>query len=207
MSTTEKNETNKPRTVESIIDDGSVDQSSEGFVSSPFHFLEMLVRDGVGVEQWSDVEGSMRRQFLKDEIEARTFKHLEIDADQKFSSQFVVQEAAARFFSLLRPATVSMNGLFTIKDLTKILNTTCGPIWDWEEGCMSVFSMVVDDNGINSWSDVSKDSEMEILMKKLKALTPLQNAALVDVCERFWREKRGSSLEDSFEEMGLILKE
>ena len=207
MSTTDKNKTIKPRTVELIIDDGSVDESSEGCVFSQFHFLEMLVKDGIGDEQRMDIDGSTRRQFLKDEIEARTFKRQEFDVDRKFSSQFVVQQGAARFFSLLRPATASMNGLFTKEDLTKILNTTCGPLWDWRADCMSVFSMVVDDNGINSWGDVPKDSEMEILMKKLAALTPLQNAALVDVCERFWREKRGSSLEDSFEEMGLVLKE
>ena len=207
MTTAEKAKTNKPRTVELIIDDGSVDQLSEGCEFSPFNFIEMLVRDGVGVEQWSDIDGSTRRLFLKDEIEARTFKHQEFDADQKFSSQFVVQEAAARFFSLLRPATASMNGLFTRKDLTKILNTTCGPIWNWKAGRMSVLSMVADENGINSGSDVRKDSEMGILLKKLKALTPLQNAALVDVCERHWRGRFNSSIEDSFEEMGLILKE
>jgi hypothetical protein len=47
--------------------------------------------------------------------------------------------------------------------------------------------MVADSNGIESIEELQEGSAMRKLLEKLTLLTPLENAALVDACERVWR--------------------
>jgi hypothetical protein len=44
-----------------------------------------------------------------------------------------------------------------------------------------------DDLGIDDIDEVQEGSPMRVLLEKLVTLTPVENAVLVDVCERVWR--------------------
>jgi hypothetical protein len=65
--------------------------------------------------------------------------------------------------------------------------------------------MVAADFGIELLSDVSEGSNLHILIEKLIRLSPTQEAALVDMCERYWRND--VSLKDNFASMNFKFAE
>ena len=79
-----------------------------------------------------------------------------------------------------------MKGKFSDSEFQVILNCECNDIWDWNTST-SVATMVADDNGIDSLDDMPNESPMRVLLEKLALLSPTENAALVDACERVWR--------------------
>lgn len=102
------------------------------------------------------------------------------------SSGYIAEVAAHRYFMLLVTAQAALKGRFTLPEFSVILNAECTPIWDWDT-YTSVAAMVADDNGIDCLEDVPNGGLMHELLTKLSALTQLENAALVDACERVWR--------------------
>ena len=70
---------------------------------------------------------------------------------------------------------------------------------------MSVAGMVADDNGVDSLEELTPDSGLRVLIEKLVELTPAENAALVDVCERVWRSQSGLPLDELCAELGMPL--
>lgn len=70
---------------------------------------------------------------------------------------------------------------------------------------MSVAGMVADDQGVESLDELGLDSILRLLILKLAKLTPTENAALVDVCERVWRSKGGLPLDEMCLEFGMPL--
>jgi len=105
---------------------------------------------------------------------------------ERFSSGFIVEQAAQRYFSLLDDVQAQMKDMFSSSEFLVILNAECTPVCDWYAN-MSVTTMVADDNGIDSLDDLKKGSSMRGLLEKLIALSPIENAALIDACERVWR--------------------
>lgn len=83
-----------------------------------------------------------------------------------------------------------------------MLNKTCSPIWDWDRYC-SMASFVADDNGVGRLSELEPGSLLSVLLGKLAPLTTSQNAALVDACERTWRNLDMTSMEERLEAMGF----
>lgn len=178
--------------------------SSKDEVEEVFLYQQTLKNGDQGAEQKGDFQWQSRLWALKQATDARDGGDKALVEEDKFSAQFVIQQAAERFFLLIDFAIRSLGGIFSESDLGIVLNTTCGPIWLWDTQS-TVAAMVADDNGIERFSDLDEDSDLRRLLEKLMKLTPLQDAALVDLCERFWRGKNVRSIAEKFQEMGLTV--
>lgn len=136
-------------------------------------------------EARGDMMKPLRRDALIRAIEARRGTD-ELNGPARFSSGFILEQAAHRHVMLVEEAQTGLKGKFSDDDFQVILNAECGPIWQWDP-LFSVAEMVADDNGVGRLEDLPESGHMRQLLKKLLTLTPLENAALVDACERVWR--------------------
>ena len=136
-------------------------------------------------EYSNDINKPHRRGTLLEGVDARRGAD-RLTSPERFSSGFIVEQAAERFFHLAFSAEAGLRGRFTPAEFSYILNAECTPIWSWDR-FTSVATMVADDNGIDSLDELKEDAPLRTLLEKLVALTPLENAVLVDVCERVWR--------------------
>jgi hypothetical protein len=132
-----------------------------------------------------DTMKDMRRSALISAVDARRGTDALV-GDERFSSGFIVEQAAHRYFMLLDEAQAALKGRFTQADFQVILNVECQPTWDWDPA-MSVAQMVADDNVVRRLKALPEGDHMRQLLEKLLTLSPLENAALVDACERVWR--------------------
>lgn len=116
--------------------------------------------------------------------------------------QFVARQVIERYCLLCAWALSHIE--LTSQELTYILNTTCGPYWQW---CLddTVAHMVAGDNGISSLDELPEGSLMRNLLEKLMKLDRLENAALVDFCERFWRTPSEDGFSATCAKLGLTL--
>jgi len=123
--------------------------------------------------------------------------------EDALSARFVLEEAGWRYFALLAFELEGLRGLFTEQELNVILNTTSSPVWQWRPG-MTLACVVADDQGIE---DLNADTPTASLVRKLAALTPVQDVALVDVCEQVWRRSGDGpcSIAQVAEDCGLKL--
>ncbi len=167
-------------------------------------FMEMMSKDAVGAEQIYDFYPSGRISAIKKAIKVRNGSERTLDPKNKFSSQFVVEQALERYFDLIRRAVESINSIFTESEVMVILNANCSPVYNNSVG-VTVAGMVAADFGIELLSDVSEGSNLHILIEKLIRLSPTQEAALVDMCERYWRND--VSLKDNFASMNFKFAE
>ena len=132
-----------------------------------------------------DMMKPVRRGALIRAVEARRGTDA-LCGDERYSSGFICEQAAHRHFMLLDHVQAELKGKFTPHDFQVILNAECQPTWQWHP-MLSVAQMVADDNGIEGLEDLPESGRMRQLLEKLLSLTPLENAALVDACERVWR--------------------
>ena len=102
------------------------------------------------------------------------------------SSRLIVEQAAQRFFELVKHATDGLRGRFTEREWEVLLSCEPSPAWHWHRWT-TVATMVADDLGIDSLDELHPDSQLRALLVKLEGLSPLENATLVDACERVWR--------------------
>ena len=175
--------------------------TDEGMPSS--EFMEMLNQDG-GHEYAHDFESHRRLKFIEEQIASRNGARAAVAPEHKIPDHFVIQQAAERYFLLVNSALTELK--LSQEDLTIILNTTCGPVWLWDLW-HNVASMVANNNGIESLEELAPDSTMRLLIEKLMALTPLQNVALVDFCEKVWRTRSDLPFNERCAELGLELTE
>jgi hypothetical protein len=132
-------------------------------------------------ERFVDIERFGRRSRLLHAVEARRGV-----GEHGYSSPLVIEQAADRFFELVSIAEDSLQGRFTDAEFLTILTSTCSPVWTWHRHT-SVASMVARHQGIDSMDDLTAGNPLRALLESLLELTPVENAALVDVCERHWR--------------------
>lgn len=132
-----------------------------------------------------DCDQEIRRSNLLDAIELRMGTD-DLQGPARFSTGFIAEQAASRYFMLLDGAQADLKSRFSEADFAVILNAECSPVWLWDTG-NPVAAMVAGDNGIGSLDELAVGSHMRTLLEKLMALSPLENAALVDACERVWR--------------------
>lgn len=126
-----------------------------------------------------------RRMDLLDAVNLRRgSEHL--SRPERFSSAFIVEQAAHRHFMLVQDIQARLKGRFTAAEFDVILNCECQPVWQWDT-YMPVAAMVADDQGVESLDELPEGSPLRVLLEKLQALTVSQDAALVDACERVWR--------------------
>jgi len=131
-----------------------------------------------------DMYRDLRRSALLMEVDKRRGTDALV-SDERYSSGFIVEQAAERFFSLVAVAERDLRGRFTEDEFLTILNAECTPIW--QDRFANLATIVADDQGVESLDDLEPGHPLRVLLEKLIALTPLENAALVDVCERIWR--------------------
>lgn len=126
-----------------------------------------------------------RRMDLLDAVNLRRgSEHL--SRPERFSSAFIVEQAAHRHFMLVEAVQARVKGRFTGAEFRVILNCECSPLWQWDT-YMSVAMMVADDQGVDDIDELAEGDPLRTLLQKLGALTPTEDAALVDACERVWR--------------------
>lgn len=163
-------------------------------------FMETLLQNSPGKENSYDYNWPTRHRFLEREILARVGTSSE--PTERMSGFYVLQTAAERYFMVISEAIESMSEMFTEQEFGLMLNTTCAPIWEWDRH-WTLATFVADHNGVSSVSELGAGSSLGILLKKLAPLSTAQNAALVDVCERFWRDSGEATLVQQLEAMGL----
>lgn len=166
----------------------------------PNTFLEVLLEESDAPYPFGDVAQTERHVQLLEEVKGRVGNST--DEHNRVPGPFIIENAAARYFALLDHGRRSMEGMFTEVEFVTMLNTTCCSLWEWNPW-MSVATMVADDNGIDSWDEVPEGSSLDGFLQKLVALSPVQNAALVDVCERVWRDRSDRSLAEKLDSAGL----
>ena len=159
-----------------------------------------------GREEWQDMYKTNRLESLERAVEKRNGYSDAFGSEHIYSAQFVLQQAAQRLFEMMEAVVPSMDGKFTEDEVILLLNANCGPIWHWRAR-RSIASDVADSFGVEELSDLENDSDLKLLLIKLMELDSLQNLALTDLCERYWRSQNHGSLTDSFESMGLVLAE
>ena len=176
-------------------------QPTANYEAPASRFVEMLHSDGAR-EYMRDFDSDTRLEYLSKEIAKRIGSNAAEIPEHKVPNQFIIQQAAERYFSLVARATSSLH--FSSQELTIILNTTCCPVWQWH-AYQSVAGMVADDNGVESLKELEPDSILRQLIEKLAHFSPTQNAALVDVCERVWRSQSGLPFDELCAELGMPL--
>lgn len=158
----------------SIFKSTCMSQTFESFISE--------LRTSTGSAHLAvDFEQPTRRHQLSEAVSARVGV-----SGSRVAPETVLEQAGARYFSLVARARRSLKGRFSEAEWSYILNTECTPIWQWDAG-LSVATMVADDNGIESADDAASDEVLGSLLDKLVKLSPLENATLVDACEQVWR--------------------
>lgn len=175
---------------------------AQSFNLSRAEFVDFLLSDG-GHNYEQDFEGDGRLHYLKSKVECRNGSCTP-QVGERFPNQFVVQVAAAKFFRLVEISLRRLNKMFNVREMGIILNSTCGPVWNWDPR-RSIAGMVADENGIDNPLLLATSSTMRVLLEKLMTLSLSENAALIDLCETVWRTKHCVRLEDLCAELGMPL--
>lgn len=173
-------------------------------VHAPQHktpLMQALQSDSTDGAEWAfDFDRFTRAEALLAETQRR--RPYREDAGS-FSAGYTLEVAAQRYFELLNVELLSLQGFLTESELVALLNTTASPVWNWRAG-FTLAGVVADDQGIESLED---DTRMGRFVRKLSSLTQSQCLALVDACERIWRDHGAGSesLASSAERCGLHL--
>lgn len=166
-------------------------------------FLELLERDGGGPYQY-DLDSTQRFRYIQAQLLLRRGTTNLLEGPAMVPLQFAAQQAIERFYLLCAWALSGIS--LTAQELAYILNTTRGTYWQWYMHD-SVAEMVACDKGIGSLDELPEGSIMRDLLEKLGSLDPLQNAALVDFCERYWRTSPQDEFSEKCAKLGLTLVE
>jgi hypothetical protein len=138
---------------------------------------------------------SKKLAYLTEQIKARTGGGL-FPGEKIVSQKIVVQQALERYFLLISEA---LNGIqLDHEEMRIILNSIPSPVWQWGLN-VSLATRIADACGADEFSKLDANSTFVKLITKLQKLTLLQEAALIDFCERFWREGRKGDY--SFDEL------
>jgi hypothetical protein len=151
----------------------------------------------------ADFEHVERLVYLTEQIGARTGS--ELATGKKIVSQkIVVQQSLERYFLLIGGALNDIE--LNAEEFGIIFNATCQPVLQWGLN-ISFATRIADNYGVDEISHYDANSTFIKLIAKLQELTFLQEAALVDFCERFWKEshKGDYSVEELCSKLGFEL--
>ena len=141
--------------------------------------------NAMSAEEVHDFCHPFRRRRLAHYVGARSGAE-DRPVSDRISREFVLEQAAERFFFLLEEAEENLRGRFTEEEFTVILDSQPGLIWRAGE-MNSVATSVADNYGVESPEDVQNCTPLRDLLHKLATLSGLENEVLADVCERVWR--------------------
>lgn len=167
-----------------MIDDmTSSDESrnSQGRFSCLACHSKTMARDSLEEE----FEREKRQQFLRGRIEAlrgnRSRPYV------RLSAAYVIEEAAKRHLQLMETTFERLVGKFNDADFNLLLNTNCSPVWSVDH-YLDLSGCVLDTIRIEtSTIEGIEDDGIRTLIEKLNALSPTEQLAVVEVCERVWR--------------------
>jgi hypothetical protein len=117
---------------------------------------------------------------LRREIEARRGNRA---TDMvRFSRGFVMEQAAERYYRLISQTQENLRGRFDDDDFSLLLNADPSPVWDLRG--LSLASLLQD---TYESEDEGSTPAVRELIRRLGELTPLEEAAILDACERVLR--------------------
>lgn len=146
--------------------------------------LQIVLNDSVPQQPIVDLDADLRTNRLLAAVAARM--GLNEDPCSNMRPLFVMEQAADRYYMLIAEAEQTLVGKFSDSDFNKLLNSTCAPDWRLNPGYRLV-DVLMNAAGLERQSLGHADAEFFSLVKKLGRLTFVQEASLVDVCERVWR--------------------
>jgi hypothetical protein len=167
--------------------------------------LAGLVNIGkIGAEARFGLDNKPKLRFLTQEICARNGGAIALSKEHVISSQFIVLQMSCNYANILTETINSMSYKFTKDNLITLLQVNCSAIWQ-TDFFKTPLQMVIDFYQINSIDDLDKNPDLKDLVEKLEQLSVVENYALVDVCEQFWRNKRSGSFRENFKQLRLEL--
>lgn len=117
---------------------------------------------------------------LRQEVEARRGNRASDIV--RFSRGFVMEQAAERYYRLMSQTQANLRGRFDDADFSLLLNVEPSPVWNLRG--LSLASLLHD---AYEYEEDGVTPEVRGLMRRLAELTPLEEAAIVDACERVLR--------------------
>ena len=108
-----------------------------------------------------------------------------------------------RYFRLIKDARESLQEHFTPEEFLAMVNLDPAPVRHTTHPD-NLVSAYADELNIESLEQLVAGSFEDTLIRKLRALTPTENTALVDVLEQLWRVMEGS-LAQALEDIGIRL--
>lgn len=117
---------------------------------------------------------------LRQEVEARRGNRATDIV--RFSRGFVVEQAADRYYRLMSQTQQNLRGRFDDADFILLLNADPTPVWNLRG--LSLASLLQD---AYEYEEDGVTPEVRELIRRLAELTPLEEAAIVDACERVLR--------------------
>lgn len=176
----------------------------QNFFTEPMNSnFEIALNQGLnGNEENFDLYKEERLEKLEFEYTKRNGAQ-PIAPDNALSPQFVIQQAAERYFDFVNDAMNEIQGIFTEEEFRIILNCTNTPLISWQHSA-SFANMVADELGIEALDDLP-DGTIKALLLKLLELKNAQSLALTDLCETYWRAPQSGSLREISENLGMKL--
>ena len=122
-----------------------------------------------------------RLMHLRQEVEARRGNRASDIV--RFSRGFVIEQAAERYYRLMSQTQENLRGRFDDADFSLLLNADPSPVWNHLRG-LSLASLLQD---AYEYEVDGITPDVRELIRRLAELTPLEEAAVVDACERVLR--------------------
>ena len=168
-------------------------------------FARFIKKKKKGVERFFGNNFDGQLDMIKQEIYARNNQSSAANKSQIFSSQHIAKQMIYNHVMILKSIVDSMSELFSEEEMLKILRINPTPIWQTNP-YIRVFDMCVAHYNVRfEDDDLINQRPLIIMLKKLDELNFSENFALLDICERYWRNKREGSLVEILNKMGLIL--
>ncbi len=170
-------------------------ENNIGETSIDCPLIELLTNDHgdhdlLSMEEWTFdyemIENEKRWEGVERQIIQRNGSTKDRDGSNRFSNSFVIQQATDRYFKIMRNSIVSIREIFSVSEILTIFSLNPGPVVHMNYG-RAFASELADSLGIESWGDIDDNDDVRVLLRKLVKLTPVQNMALVDACEQFYR--------------------
>jgi hypothetical protein len=173
--------------------------------SNETSYMEEISRLASQFNEEFDIDLENEILFVQEQVATRNLSNLS-ESEQENFKKVISYQGQYRYFQLINDAIQTMGSIFTKTEMVTILNANCAAVAQINV-YNTVAGMVADDLEIEDPNALSDDSTAKILLKKLSRLTVIQNVALIDVCERFFRSKGDDSFHSKLSGMNFELLE
>jgi len=133
----------------------------------------------------TDQAGRLERlQYVREQIESRRGNRAA--GVLRFSQGFVAEQALERYFRTVADTQESLRGRFDASDFDWMLNARPEAIWRWTYGDLA--AEVLDTFRYAGDADEESAAPAIVdLARRLAELTPIEQVAFADACERVFR--------------------